>query len=82
MIAQFANDTQLFQKTRKAVETVINILAQMETQIGLKVNYEKSSIHCINNAHKFACDKPIVWDPGGATVLGIDVKKKPPRNIL
>ena len=75
LIAQFADDTQLFLKNKKALEEACKTLTEIETNTGLKVNYEKSSIHCIGTAEPFICDKPLVWDPGGAVVLGIDLKK-------
>ena len=73
VIAQFADDTQLFLDTKRSVEEVIKMLTDIETNTGLKVNYEKSSIHTINGAQKFECSKNFVWDPGGAKVLGLDV---------
>ena len=73
LIAQFADDTQLFLKTEKDVKKVIDILAHIETNQGLKVNYEKSNIIAIGNAQPFKCDKPLVWDPGGITLLGIPI---------
>ena len=71
IIAQFADDTQLFLKTRQSVEEAIKTLAKIEGNIGLTVNYEKSCIYAIN-APVFQCTKPLIWDPGGLNVLGVD----------
>ena len=73
IIAQFADDTQFYLSAKDSVETVIQLLADIETNIGLRVNYEKSSIHRIANAPAFKCSKPLVWAPGGIAVLGINV---------
>ena len=80
IIAQFADDTQLFLNNRKSLENVIATLDEVEANTGLKVNYEKTAIYTIGqdeagaNSDKI-CSKPIVWDPGGLTVLGVDIIK-------
>ena len=52
---------------------IIKTLDILETHIGLRVNYEKSSVHCIGNAKKFHIERPIVWNPGGLSVLSHNV---------
>ena len=74
IIAQFPDDTQLFLQMWQAVENAITCLTEIEKNIGLKVNYEKSCIVRIGNAQHFECSKPLVWDPGGITVLGIKIQ--------
>ena len=73
LISQFADDTQFFLDSQKSVEEVIKVLSDIEANIGLKVNYEKSSIHCIAGAPRFQCDKPLLWDPGGIKILGMEL---------
>ena len=73
LIAQFADDTQMFLANRESVEQVISTLAEIETNTGLKVNYEKTSIHPIREVPHIKCSKPIVWDPGKLEILGIDL---------
>ena len=71
LIAQFADDTQLFLKTEEDVKKVIRTLADIETNTGLKINYDKSNILTVGDAQPFVCEKPLVWDPGGVNLLGI-----------
>ena len=73
ILAQFADDTQFFLDSKKSVENVINTLSDIELNIGLRVNYDKSAICRINNAPEFTCNKPLIWDPGGINVLGIEI---------
>ena len=80
VIAQFADNTQFYLKTKESVEQVIRMLDDVENSIGLKVNYEKSSIHTIAQAEVFECTKPLVWDPGGLCVLGIEINEEPVKN--
>ena len=75
IIAQFADDTQLFLDSKRSVEEVVKTLSTLEANIGLQVNYEKSSIHTIGTSKRFECTKPLVWDPGGLNVLGIEIKQ-------
>ena len=77
LLAQFADDTQFFLESRKSLENAIHILSQLETNIGLQVNYEKSSIICIGNAQKFECNQNFLWNPGEVNVLGIDIYEPP-----
>ena len=77
IIGQFADDTQLFLRNKIVVEEVIKTLTDIKTNIGLKVNYDKSSIHCIADATPFKCSKPIIWDPGGTCILGVNVFDDP-----
>ena len=37
------------------------------------INYDKTCIQSIAGAEKFECSKPIVWDPGGLNILGVDI---------
>ena len=73
LIAQFADDTQLFLQTKKAVEKAIAVLRCIETNTGLKINYYKTSIHTVGDAKRFECSEDLIWDPGGTTVLGIEI---------
>ena len=68
IISQFADDTQLFPDSRKSLEEVIAVLNCIEANMGLKVNYEKSSIIRIGDALKIECSKIFIWDPGGPMV--------------
>ena len=74
IIEQFADNTQLFLATQQAMCNIIAVLSLIETNTGLRVNYEKSSIHCIGNAEPFDCTENLIWDPGGLPMLGIDAK--------
>ena len=79
LVSQFADDTQLFIKnTVDNLEQVIRKLTQLEENLGLTVNYEKSSIHTLGNSNIITCEKPLVWDPGGLTILGIPVQCENP----
>ena len=82
LIAQFADDTQLFAENKDSVKEIIQTLSDIEANIGLKVNYEKSCILTIGNAEKFECDKPIVWDPGGVSVLGATILAHPQNEYI
>ena len=66
LLAQFADDTQLFVDTQQSLRNVLQVLKTMEHNIGFKVNYEKSTAITIGNLQPFQCNEPIVWDPGGA----------------
>ena len=75
IIAQFADDTQLFLDSKKSLENAIKILSSIEANTGLKINFEKLSIHTIGiMSEPKICSKPLTWDPGGLTVLGIEIK--------
>ena len=80
IMAQFADDTQLFLRNKESVEEVVRTLTDIEANTGLVVNYNKSSIHCIAGAQPFECTKPLVWDPGQLNVLGVDLKATPQQN--
>ena len=73
LIAQFADDTQLFLDSKKSLEQVIRALNTIETNIGLRVNYDKTNVVRLGDASKCIENKPLIWDPGGMMVLGIDV---------
>ena len=64
------------------MENIIKVLQNIETNIGLRVNYEKTSILRIGNVEHCLNDKPIIWDPGGMTVLGIDILADPNAQYL
>ena len=80
ILAQFADDTQMFLSTKKGIIKATKTLAILEANTGLKVNYDKTCICTVNNAPKFDIDKPIVWDPGGVNVLGIEIRNSPIDN--
>ena len=69
VIAQFADDTQFYLDSKESVEKVIHTLTEIEANIGLVVNFEKSCIQHIAGAPKFTCSKPLVWDLGGGLVI-------------
>ena len=73
VIAQFADDTQLFLENRESVEKSIATLALMESNIGLKVNYEKTFVYKVGDVPTFECSQSMVWDPGKLVILGIDL---------
>ena len=73
IIAQFADDSQLFLDSQKSLEEAIKLLSCIEANTSLKVNYEKSCIMPVGNVCKISCSKNIPWDPGGVFVLGVDV---------
>ena len=73
IISQFADDTQLFSENEQTIETIVHLLYELEHNTGLKVNYEKSSIHPVGGAKKpEQLSQNFVWDPGGVNVLGIN----------
>ena len=74
LLAQFADDTQLFLDTKQSLTEALRTLSQLEANIGLTVNFEKSNIYCIGNAEPIVCDKPFTWDPGGLCILGVQVQ--------
>ena len=82
ILSQFADDTQLFLRNRKSVEAVIRTLSDIEANTGLKINYDKSAIYCIGTAKPFKCSKPLVWDPGGCEILGIDISDSSHSNYV
>ena len=50
LLSQFADDTTLFLKaTGRNLESVTDTLAIAEKNLGLKVNYDKTSIYCIGS---------------------------------
>ena len=74
IMAQFADDTQLFLENKVALRNAIQALACIETNIGLHVNYDKTSILRLGTDNEICIeDKPLIWDPGGMEVLGIDI---------
>ena len=74
IISQFADDTQLFIKnTIQELNAMIDTLSQLETNIRLTINYSKSCIYLLGNSKPIEWDKPWVWDPGGFTLLGVEV---------
>ena len=73
LMAQFADDTQMFLDSKESVENTISTLVLIEKNIGLTVNYDKSCICSIGEAKSFQCSKLLIWDPGGLTVLGIEL---------
>ena len=77
LIAQFADDTQLFLDSEKSIKNAIKTLEDIETHIGLRVNYKKTNVITLGGAPRCLKDIPLVWDPGGMTVLGIDVLDNP-----
>ena len=80
IMAQFTDDTQFYLDSKRSVEEVIQTLTDIESNIGLKVNYEKSSIHTLAGADPFLCSKPLVWDPGGLEILGFNISNTPEIN--
>ena len=60
VLAQFADNTQLFLDSKDSLENAITVLATIEKNTGLKVNYEKSCIYSIGEAEPFECSKPLV----------------------
>ena len=75
IILQFADDTQLLLKNKKALNEAIRTLTLMEANIGLVVSYEKSRIYVSGDTQKCEINKPIPWDTGGPNLLGIDLHK-------
>ena len=80
IMAQFADDTHFFLDTKESLQETIQVLEDMETSIGLRVNYNKSTIYAIANAKPFYCEKPIVWDPGGVNILGVEMLNTSEQN--
>ena len=75
LISQFTDDTQIFIKdTIDNLDAVIDTLTIVENNIGLVVNYNKSSVHLLGDSKAVHCTKPVKWDPGGPTVLGISAE--------
>ena len=75
LILQFADDTQFFLNTEQSLNEVIRTLTLMEAQIGLVVNYEKSSVYALNDTPRCTVNRTIPWDPGGPNLLGINLSK-------
>ena len=82
IIAQFADDTQLFLDTKESVEGAIQVLDTIQGHIGLKINFEKSCIYAIGGAPVFSCSKPLVWDPGIMQILGINAERTADTSYL
>ena len=82
LIAQFADDTQLFLDSEKSMKNAITTLDIIEANIGLRVNYDKTNVIRIGNIGKCCQDKSLIWDPGGLVVLGIGVIGEPKNQYL
>ena len=78
LLSQFADDTSLFLKAnRNELNSVIDSLALAERNLGLKVNYDKTTIYRIGSSqHTIArlyTQKNFVWDDPPIQTLGITV---------
>ena len=73
IIAQFADDTQLFLQNKASFQNAVRTLNDIEANTGLKVNFEKTSVITLGDTERLNCEQSFVWDPGGLNVLGINV---------
>ena len=80
LIAQFVDDTNLFlTATEENIQNVVDILKYAELNLGLKVNYEKTTIYRIgslcNTDAKLYTKKAIQWQDPPVFTLGLHVSE-------
>ena len=78
LLSQFADDSDLFPKyNKKMLHIIVEALSKAEDHLGLKVNYEKSSIYQIgslkNSDAKLYTVRNIVWTELPLKVLGVHI---------
>ena len=79
VISQFADDTTLFLEfDQLTLESVVEVLTHVETQMGLKVSYEKTTIYRIgslrNSEAMLYTTKPFQWSSGDIDMLGVKIQ--------
>ena len=74
ILSQFADDTQLFAENIETVNEYSKTLDVVYTHTGLRVNYEKSSIHCIGGAKQCQTEvtQNFVWSNDAPVILGVN----------
>ena len=70
ILLQFADDTQLYALNNEVVCEYVQVLREVQSNTGLTVNYEKSSIHPLGGAIRI--DTQLKWDPLPPVILGIN----------
>ena len=77
---QFEDDmilTLLFEI--ETIETVVGILGKYQSISGLKLNFDKSSVHRIgafkNTNRKIEVSQPLRWTNEGISILGIHIRE-------
>ena len=73
ILLQFADDTQLFANEGETICEYVNTLAKIQKNTGLTVNYEKSSVHCIQGAPEINLEGKFKWETKWPTILGINL---------
>ena len=79
VLGQYADDTSAFSYfSQDAVNTIFGELKYFQTQTGLSINYDKTTIYRVgslqdSNATLYTL-KPVAWTNEGINVLGIDIK--------
>ena len=78
LLSQFADDTDIFTKFKQTVvNQILEALDYIELHLGLKVNYEKSTLYRIGSLResnaKFYTIKPVSWSNEPLNVLGVVV---------
>ena len=78
LLSQFADDTNLFLRfERETLEEVVKVLDIVQDNIGLKVNYDKTSLYRIgslaNSNAELYTTKIFKWEASTIDVLGVTV---------
>ena len=78
LLLQFADDSNLFLLFRNGMlDKVAYALDSIEDQLGLKVNYDKSTVYRIgsleNSKAEMYCQRPVAWDNLPMTMLGVTI---------
>lgn len=87
VICQFADDTNLFLKhEQETLQQVIRTLEIIETNLGLTVNYDKTTLYRIGSIHnsnaKLYTTKPFIWSNAPPSVLGVEISMYSDKQIL
>ena len=79
VMSQFADDTVIFiEFDQREIDGVMEVLASLETQLGLKISYEKTTLYRIgslkNSEATLYTQKKVNWSDGDIDLLGVTIK--------
>ena len=80
LLSQFADDTDIYLPyDQEIVNTVLEILTDIENSTGLMISYDKTTLYRIgsiaNSDAKFYTVRPVRWTNDAVNTLGIDLHK-------
>ena len=77
LLSHFTDDTNIFLSECDSIDEVSHTLAKAESNLGLKVNYEKTTVYRLgsltNTSAKYYTQKMLAWDDPPISTLGIMV---------